>query len=343
MAITDQTRDLATIASTMVAPPKGILAIDETPGTITKRFEALGITSTPSTRAAYRALLCGAPGLSQYISGVILQDETIRQDGPDGTSIIELLQNQGILPGIKIDSGLADLDGFAHEKITTGLDGLHERAVEYRAMGARFAKWRAVISIGDERPSRACISANAHALARYAASCQQAGLVPIVEPEILMEGDHSGPTCAAVTVEVLLEVFEQLEEARVALSGIVLKPSMVTAGSKSSHPLNVKTVAEATVACLLDAVPREVPGIAFLSGGQPASLATAHLNAMGHRRDLPWAITFSFGRALQDPVLACWAGDVDNVPAAQAVLAHRARCNSAATTGSYDPSMENTA
>lgn len=340
MTVTDHSSELAAVAGAMVAPPKGILAIDETPGTIGKRFEAQGIEATPENRAAYRALLCSAPGLSDHVSGVILQDETIRQEGPDGTQIIKMLEAQGIFPGIKIDLGVTELAGFPDEKITNGLDGIDDRAAEYRELGARFAKWRAVISIGPDRPSKACITANAHALARYAASCQKAGLVPIVEPEVLMEGDHSGSRCAAVTVDVLTAVFEQLEEERVQLEGIVLKPNMITAGASSSDQLDVEQVAKATVACLREVVPPQVPGVAFLSGGQPAQLATQHLNAMNTGEALPWWLTFSFGRALQDPVLKLWAGDAANVEAAQAVLVHRTRCNSAATVGSYEPSME---
>ncbi len=341
MTVTDHSRDLAGIAKALVNPPKGILAADETPGTISKRFEALGIDSTPESRAAYRALLCSAPSLSDHVSGVILQDETIRQSGPDGVSIVETLQKQGILPGIKIDAGVSELEGSPGEKITGGLDGIDERAAEYYDMGARFAKWRAVITIGDGIPSSACITANAHALARYAASCQAAGLVPIVEPEVLMEGDHSGARCAAVTREVLTAVFEHLDQEGVALDGIVLKPNMITAGKDSPDQLDVGQVAKETVACLTEVVPPQVPGIAFLSGGQPAQLATQHLNAMNTGDAHPWWLTFSFGRALQDPVLALWAGNPANVEAAQEVLAHRTRCNGAATLGSYQPEMEN--
>lgn len=343
--VATQTKDqLATKAAALVVRPKGILAADETPGTIGKRFELVGIESTPETRAAYRSLLCSTPGLENYVSGVILQDETIRQRSPDGVPIVKILESKGILAGIKVDLGLSEMPSFPGEKITGGLDGLAERAAEYAEMGATFAKWRAVITIdGTDKPSKECIQANAHALARYAATCQSAGLVPIVEPEVLIEGDHSGSVCAGVTVDVLQAVFRQLADARVALDGIVLKPSMVVAGKSSLEQMPETQVAEATLACLEAAVPPEVPGIAFLSGGQSPELATAHLDAMNRLGRGPWNLTFSFGRALQDPVLTTWAGDANNIAAAQKALLHRARCASAATLGKYDEKMEMTA
>lgn len=335
---------IATIAAALVVRPKGILAADETPGTIGKRFEKVGIESTPETRAAYRSLLCSTPGLENYISGVILQDETIRQRTPDGVPIVKILESKGILAGIKIDLGLTDLPSFPGEKITGGLDGLADRATEYADMGATFAKWRAVFSIdGAGTPSKECIDANAHSLARYAATCQAAGLVPIVEPEILIEGEHSGATCAGVTVDVLQAVFRHLANARVSLDAIVLKPSMVVAGTRSLEQMPPAQVAEATVACLQSAVPPEVAGIAFLSGGQSPELATTHLSAMNRLGRAPWNLTFSFGRALQDPVLTTWAGDEANIAAAQHALLHRSRCASAATRGEYDADMETAA
>lgn len=327
-------------ATAMVQTGKGILAADESVPTITKRFAALGIESTAETRRQYRQLLLTAPGLESYVSGVILYDETLRQRATDGTPFSEVLAARGILPGIKVDTGAKPLAGCPGETVTEGLDGLRDRIMEYRAFGARFAKWRAVITIGDDLPTQHCIRANAHALARYAALCQEGELVPIVEPEVLMDGDHDLTRCDEVTRTVLTEVFAQLREAGVDLQGIVLKPSMVIAGTDAPDPApTVDTVADATLRALTDTVPASVPGIAFLSGGQAPRLATAHLDAMARRSPRRW-LTFSFGRALQDDALRTWAGDGGKVAAAQAVLLQRVRCNGEASLGRYDDAME---
>ena len=284
------------------------------------------------------------PGLGECISGAILYDETIRQQKNDGTRFVRVLTDAGIIPGIKVDAGAKDMAGHPGEKVTEGLDGLRERLTEYSQMGARFAKWRAVIAIGDRLPSRGCIEANAHALARYAALCQEAGLVPIVEPEVLMDGEHTLQRCREVTELVLHAVFDQLFRQRVTLEGMLLKPNMVLPGSACSEQASVDEVADATVSCLLHAVPAAVPGIAFLSGGQSAELASARLNAMNvhfHSR-APWALAFSFARAIQQPALEIWQGNEANVRAAQQALLHRARCNRAARRGEYSPTLEET-
>jgi fructose-bisphosphate aldolase class I len=322
----------------MVAPGKGILAADESTGTITKRFEKLGITSTAETRRAYREMLFTTPGLAEHTSGVILYDETFRQTVSDGRTFPALLADLGILPGIKVDTGAKPLAGHPGETVTEGLDGLRERVDEYAALGARFAKWRAVIAIGDGRPSPACLSANAHALARYAALCQEGGLVPIVEPEVLMDGDHSLERCAEVTEATLRATFAALAEQGVELEGIVLKPNMVVAGKEAPRQREVAEVAEATLACLRRTVPAAVPGIAFLSGGQSAEVATAHLQAMAAAGPHPWELTFSYGRALQDPAIVAWGGA--DAEAGQAALAERARCNGAARDGVYEVVLE---
>ncbi len=329
--------DVRATARAMVAPGKGILAADESSPTITKRFERLGIESTPETRSAYREMLFTTPGLAEHTSGVILYDETFRQAASDSRPFPVLLADLGILPGIKVDTGAKPLAGHPQETVTEGLDGLRERVGAYAANGARFAKWRAVLAIGDGRPSAACLSANAHALARYAALCQEGGLVPIVEPEVLMDGDHSLERCAEVTETTLRMVFAALAEQGVQLEGIVLKPNMVVAGKDAPHQADVVEVAEATLACLRRTVPAAVPGIAFLSGGQSAEVATAHLQAMAAAGPHPWELTFSFGRALQDPALVAWGGA--DAGAGQGALAQRARCNGAARAGSYDAAV----
>jgi fructose-bisphosphate aldolase class I len=329
------------LARSLVADGKGILAADETPGTLTRRFEALGIRSTEQSRRAYRELLFTAPDAAAFISGVIMQDETIRQTSATGTPLPRVLASQGIVPGIKVDTGAKPLAGAPGETVTEGLDGLRERLAEYRDIGARFAKWRAVIHIGDGRPSRPCVGANAHALARYAALCQEASLVPIVEPEVLMEGTHSIERCEEVTSTVLRAVFDALLEQRVSLESMLLKPSMVVPGTASSRPASVHEVATATLRCLRRSVPAAVPGIVFLSGGQSDRLATAHLNAINRLpAPKPWAITFSYGRALQDPALEAWHGRDENLKPAQDALSHRARCNGAASLGRYTDEME---
>jgi fructose-bisphosphate aldolase class I len=332
--------DLTTNARALVAPGKGILAADESTGTITKRFGSIGVESTAESRRAYRETLFTTPGLGESISGVIMYDETIRQSSSDGTPFPELMQQQGIFPGIKVDTGAKPLAKRPDEKVTEGLDGLRERIAEYVDLGAKFAKWRAVITIGDGIPSRACISANAHALARYAALCQEGGLVPIVEPEVLMDGDHSIERCFEVTEETQRVVFAALYDQDVALEQMVLKPNMVISGKGNERQAGVEEVAEQTLRCLRRTVPAAVPGIAFLSGGQSAEVATAHLNVMNTMGDHPWSLTFSYGRALQDPALSAWKGESANRDAGQQALALRVRCNSAATSGSYSQEME---
>jgi fructose-bisphosphate aldolase class I len=333
------TDDLRAIAAAMVGPGKGILAADESVATISKRFGALGIESTAPSRRRYRELLLGAPGIEAHTSGVILFDETIRQATADGIPFADLLGDRGILPGIKVDTGAKPLAASPGETVTEGLDGLGERVAEYRDLGARFAKWRAVIAIGAGRPTRRCIVANAHALARYAALCQQGGLVPIVEPEVLMDGDHDLPRCEAVTGEVLAEVFAQLRLATVDLGAVVLKPSMAIAGT-AGPASTVDDVATATVRCLRDCVPASVPGIAFLSGGQAPAVATTHLDAVVRRGPHPWRVTFSFGRALQDDALRTWAGADAAADAARTVLLARVRANGAAALGRYDATAD---
>jgi fructose-bisphosphate aldolase class I len=333
-------QELETVARALVAKGKGILAADESTRTITKRFERVNVPSNPETRRAYRNMLFTTPGVEAYISGVILFDETIRQSADDGTPFPQLLAQKGIIPGIKVDTGAKDMAGFPGEKITEGLDGLRERLIEYRGMGAKFAKWRAVITIGPGIPTMACITANAHALARYAALCQEQGLVPIVEPEVLMDGDHTIERCEEVTAATLWAVFSALHEHRVWLEGTLLKPNMVLSGKDCPKQAGVEEVAEATVRCLRRTVPAAVPGIVFLSGGQSPEQATQHLNAMNAMFDTPWELSFSYGRALQDPPLKAWKGNAANVPLAQKLFYHRAWCNGAARYGNYTPEME---
>ena len=336
-------QDLQSVAQALVAEGKGILAADESSGTIKKRFDSISTESTEANRRAYREMLFTTVGAGEFISGVILFDETIRQSTAAGVPFPKELSKQGIIPGIKVDTGAKEMAGFPGERVTEGLDGLRDRLAEYAHMGARFAKWRAVITIADGIPSPGCIEANAHALARYAALCQEAGLVPIVEPEVLIDGDHNLERCFEVTAEVLRTVFSQLYTQRVTLEGMLLKPNMVLPGKDCPKQDSVEEVADATVTCLLRAVPAAVPGIAFLSGGQPYELASARLNAMNLRfkTRMPWALTFSFSRAIQQPALEIWKGQQANAGAAQQALYHRARCNSAARRGQYRTEMEN--
>ncbi|MGY6587726.1 MAG: class I fructose-bisphosphate aldolase [Wenzhouxiangella sp.] len=339
--MTDHLEQLVEIAQAMVAPGKGILAIDESSGTIKKRFDGVGVECTEENRLDYRSMMLTTPGLGQFISGAILFDETIRQKTPDGTPLVKLMEQAGILPGIKVDTGAKPLAGFEGEKVTEGLDGLRERLAEYVELGAKFCKWRAVITIGDDIPSRACIDANAHALARYAALCQEAGLVPIVEPEVLMDGDHDLDTSFDVTEAALKALFNALYDQNVMLEGCVLKPSMVISGSDASDRAGIEEVAEATVDCLLNAVPAATAGIVFLSGGQGDVEATRHLDAMNKMGDMPWPLSFSYGRALQAECLKTWAADPKgNREKAQQVLLHRARMNSAASLGEWDEEEE---
>ncbi|MGA9644030.1 MAG: class I fructose-bisphosphate aldolase [Terriglobales bacterium] len=336
------TQALIDTARRMVADHKGLLAMDESNPTCNKRFAQWGIPQNEETRRAYREMIVTTPGLGESISGAILYDETIRQKTEDGTSFVKALIDVGIIPGIKVDTGAKDMAGQPGEKITEGLDGLRERLAEYFQMGARFAKWRAVIAVGNGIPSRGCIEANANALARYAALCQEAGLVPVVEPEVLMAGDHTLERCCELTEEVLRTVFSQLYCQRVKLEGLILKPNMMLPGLSCPSQEAVDEVAEATVSCLMRAVPAAVPGIMFLSGGQSPELASARLNAMNVRfkSRLPWALAFSFARAIQQPALEIWRGKQANVPAAQRALDHRAKCNRAARRGEYTVAME---
>jgi fructose-bisphosphate aldolase class I len=335
-------QELIDTARALVAGDKGLLAMDESNPTCNKRFARLGIPQTEKARRAYRELLVTTAGLGECISGAILYDETIRQQKKDGTPFIRAIIDAGIIPGIKVDTGAKDMAGHPGEKITEGLDGLRDRLAEYSQMGARFAKWRAVIAVGDGIPSRGCLEANAQALARYAALCQEAGLVPVVEPEVLMDGDHTLERCNEVTEAVLRMVFHELYSQRVMLEGMLLKPNMVLPGLACPEQETVDEVADATVRCLSRSVPAAVPGIAFLSGGQPAELASARLNAMNARFEgrLPWALAFSFARAIQQPALEIWQGKEANVPAAQRALYHRASCNRAARRGEYTAAME---
>ena len=321
---------------------KGLLAMDESTGTCNKRFAKLGIPQTVEARRAYRELIVTTPGLGESIGGAILYDETIRQQTKDGAPFVRVLVDAGIIPGIKVDTGAKELAGHPGEKVTEGLDGLRDRLQEYFQMGARFAKWRAVIAIGRGIPSWGCIEANAHALARYAALCQEEGLVPVVEPEVVMDGEHTLEQCREITDEVLRAVFSELFAQRVVVEGMVLKPNMVLPGTACASQPTLDEVADATVNCFLRAVPAAVPAIAFLSGGQPAELATARLNAMNVRfkSRLPWALAFSFARAIQQPALEIWKGQEANVSAAQQALVHRARCNQAARRGEYSQAME---
>ena len=338
------TQLLIDTASKLVADDKGLLAMDESNPTCNKRFAKLNIPQTVEVRRAYRELIVTTPGLGECISGAILYDETIRQQKKDGTPFVKVLTDAGIIPGIKVDTGAKDLAAHPGEKITEGLDGLRDRLAEYFQMGARFAKWRAVLTFGEGIPSRSCIEANAHALARYAALCQEAGLVPVVEPEVLMDGDHTLEQCRAATEEVLRTVFNQLNSQRVLLEGMILKPNMVLPGLTCPTQASVDEVANITVKSLWRTVPAAVPGIAFLSGGQSAELASARLNTMNLRfkSKLPWALAFSFARAIQQPALETWQGKEANVPAAQQALLHRARCNRAARRGEYTAATEKT-
>ncbi len=338
---------LNAIAVAMVAPGKGILAADESSGTIKKRFDSIGVDSTEENRRDYREMLFRTEeAMRDHISGVILFDETIRQNAADGTPLVKLIQDAGSIPGIKVDKGAKDLAGAPGEKVTEGLDGLRERLADYHALGARFAKWRAVIDIaGEEIPSGYCISTNAHALARYAALCQEANIVPIVEPEVLMDGDHDIDRCYEVTEFTLKSLFDELYAQDVALEGTILKPNMVIAGKGCPTQASVEEVAEKTVRCFRAAVPAALPGIVFLSGGQSDEEATAHLNAMnaGYKDQMPWGLSFSYGRALQAAPLKAWGGKVENVPAAQAAFAHRARMNGLAQLGQWTSDLEKAA
>ncbi|PZV11426.1 MAG: fructose-bisphosphate aldolase class I [Leptolyngbya sp.] len=337
-------QELAATAQAMVAPGKGILAADESYSTANKRFEKLGIPTTEEMRRAYREMLFTAPGIGDFFSGVILFDETIRQSTKDGTPFTKVLLDAGIIPGIKLDAGAKPLAKAPGETVTEGLDGLRDRIAEYYQMGARFVKWRAVIAIGDGIPSNRCIKTNAHALARYAVLCQEGGLTPIVEPEVLMDGDHTLERSYAVHDEVLKAVFDELYIQGVETDQMILKPSMVIPGKKNPQQASVEDVAQWTVKCLRSRVPAAVPGCAFLSGGQSDELATAHLNAMNTLfKDLPWQLTFSYGRALQQAAMQTWNGQDTNVAAAQKELYHRAQLNSAAALGQYQPEMEKVA
>ena len=335
-------RELGATAKALVAADKGLLAMDESNATCNKRFAALGIPQTEELRRAYRDLIVTTPRLAECISGTILYDETIRQRTKEGSSFADAIRAAGMVPGIKVDTGAKEMALHPAEKITEGLDGLRERLAEYFKMGARFAKWRAVIGIAEGLPTRGCIEANAHALARYAALCQEAGLVPVVEPEVLMDGTHTLERCFAVTREVLRSVFNQLDSQRVMLEGMLLKPNMVLPGSACATQNTVDEVADATVTCLLQAVPAAVPGIAFLSGGQSNELASARLNAMNvqFRSRAPWALAFSYARAIQQPALEAWRGEQAHAKAAQQALYHRAHCNRAARRGEYSAAME---
>ena len=339
--MTDKLEQLVETAQAMVAPGKGILAIDESTGTIQKRLAAVGVESTEDNRRDYRSMMLSTPGLGEHISGAILYDETIRQKAPDGTSMVELMTKAGILPGIKVDRGAKALAGFEGEKVTEGLDGLRERLAEYAELGAKFAKWRAVITIGGDVPSRACLDANAHALARYAALCQEAGIVPIVEPEVLMDGKHDLDTCYDVTEATLKALFTQLYELNVLLEGTILKASMVISGSEASDRAGPEEVAEATIDCLLNSVPAATAGVVFLSGGQGDVEATEHLDTINKMGNLPWPLSFSYGRALQQECLKTWAADPKgNRDKAQKILAHRAKMNGLAAMGEWGKDEE---
>jgi fructose-bisphosphate aldolase class I len=333
---------LVKTAQAMVAEGRGILAIDESTGTCKKRFDTIGVECTEETRRDYRGMLLSTPGLGESISGAILFDETLRQSTPDGVAFVKVMQDAGIIPGIKVDKGAHLLAGHEGEKVTEGLDGLRQRLKEYSGLGARFAKWRAVITIGDNMPTLACIEANCHALARYAALCQEAGIVPIVEPEVLMDGTHTLDACYEVTEATLRNLYNEMYEQNVLLEGSILKASMVIAGKDCPEHADVDEVARATVECLLNTVPAAVAGVVFLSGGQGNEEATAHLDAMNRLGDFPWPLSFSYGRALQAPALTLWGEDTENnIEAAQQVLAHRARMNGLASKGEYEVSLEN--
>lgn len=333
-------QELETTANKMVAPGKGILAADESDGTIKKRFDSINVESTEENRRAYRDMLFTTEGIESYIGGVILFDETIRQKSADGTPFAELLASKGIVPGIKVDKGAKPLAGALGETVTEGLDGLRGQLKEYYQLGARFTKWRAVINIGDGLPSTYAIETNAHALARYAALSQENGLVPIVEPEVLMNGDHTIDRCYEVSTATFTTVFQELYKQRVVLEEMVLKPNMVLSGKDCSPQASTQEVAEKTLRCLKSCVPSAVPGIAFLSGGQSDEQATANLNAMNAMGPLPWELSFSYGRALQAPALKAWGGDPANVSTAKKIFFHRCKCNGAARSGAYSEAME---
>jgi len=332
--------ELEAVAAAMVAKDKGLLAADESTGSIKKRFDRINLESTEEHRRSYRELLITAPGVSRWISGVILYDETLRQKTREGVPFPQYLAQQGILPGIKVDTGAKPLAGFPGETITEGLDGLRERFSEYRRLGARFAKWRAVIDIAQGIPTSFAIAANAHALARYAALCQEQDIVPIVEPEVLMDGDHTLERCEQVTSEVLTAVFDQLHAHRIHLEGMILKPNMVISGKKCAKRASPEQVANATVRCLKRHVPPAVPGIAFLSGGQSPAEATLHLSLMNRMADLPWQLSFSYGRALQDAALMRWGGKTAEFGAGQQEFQKWARLNGLARSGAFQPGME---
>jgi fructose-bisphosphate aldolase, class I len=331
---------LEVTARALVAPGKGILAADESDGTIKKRFDSIEVESTEESRRAYRDLLFTTAGMEEHISGVILFDETIRQSSADGTSFPKLLEKKGVIPGIKVDKGAKPLALAEDETVTEGLDGLRDRLAEYVELGARFAKWRATYSIGEDLPSEYCVWVNAHALARYAALCQEAGLVPIVEPEVLQDGTHTIEESAKATGRVLLAVYQELHDQRVDIAGTLLKPNMVLSGYSADSRAGVEEVADATLDVLYKHVPASVPGIVFLSGGQTDEDSSAHLNAMNARGDHPWQLSFSYGRALQAPALKAWRGDEANVQAAQDAFAHRAKMNGLATSGEYSAELE---
>ena len=334
------TAKLESVASHLVQKGKGILAADESSGTIKKRFDSIHVTSTEPNRLFYRRMLFTTPGMEDFISGVILFDETLRQVGPDGVPLAEVLAGKGVLPGIKVDKGAKALAGFPGEKITEGLDGLRERLAEYRDLGARFAKWRSVITIGEGIPTRTCIDGNARGLARYAALCQEAGLAPIVEPEVLMDGGHTIERCEEVTADTLATVFFELQRHRVHLEGILLKPNMVISGKQCPVQAGPGEVAEATLRCFRRSVPAAVPGIVFLSGGQTPLQATENLQAMNALGPSPWQLSFSYGRALQETTLKAWNGRAENAGQAQATFFHRSKCTGAARDGHYNPVME---
>ena len=334
---------LESVAQAMVAKGKGILAADESMGTIKRRFDSIKIESNENNRRAYREMLFATHSVEEAISGVILFDETIRTAASDGTPFPQLLAKKGIIPGIKVDKGPVDIPGFPGEVVTEGLDGLRVRLKEYKELGAKFAKWRAVITIGDGIPTYTCLQANAHALARYAALCQEAEIVPIVEPEVLLDGNHTIERSQEVTEKTLEITFTELFLQRVRLEGMILKPSMVLSGKDNPRQAGVEEVAERTIQCLKRTVPAAVPGIAFLSGGQSAVSATEHLNAMNKLGPHPWQVSFSYARALQDPALKAWKGEAGNVATAQRIFYHRAKMNSAARSGSYTQQMESAA
>ena len=336
-------QDLIVTAQALVAPGKGILAADESHATIEKRFQKINLANSETARRDYREMLFAAPGINEYISGVILYDETLRQKAADGTHFVELFNKLGIIPGIKVDTGAKDLANCPGEKITEGLDGLRERFKEYHKLGARFAKWRAVINIADGIPSETCLIANAEALARYASLAQEQSIVPIVEPEVIMDGTHSIDRCEEVSSRALVHVFNKLREQRVKLEGMLLKPNMILSGAEAGVHADIRSVAERTIKTFLRTVPAAVPGIVFLSGGQSDELATQHLNAMNATfKNLPWQLSFSYGRALQAPALKAWAGKPENLKAGAAAFARRARLNSAARLGAYTAEMERT-